>query len=74
MKNIIATGIISIISFIANFIAFTVNYNRLATPHLHEAQRAENADTIMTVTLGSFSVIAVLTGLAIYLCFGKNKS
>ena len=65
-KNIIATSCISIVSCILNFAVFVITYNRLATPFLTEEQRVLNADFIMSITVGAFTVIAILTGSAIY--------
>lgn len=65
-KNIIAAGCIAIASFALNFIVFIISYNRLATPFLNEEQRVVNAGQIMSVTIGAFAIVAVLTGLAAY--------
>ncbi len=73
-SNVLLASTISVVSFVANFITFVFNYNRLVTPYLHEEQRVENANFIMKMTLSSFAVTALLTGLVIYfLLHRKNR-
>jgi antibiotic biosynthesis monooxygenase (ABM) superfamily enzyme len=48
-------------STLFNFFLFVFVYNTLATPHLHEAQRAANADFIMTYALGGFFIVSILS-------------
>lgn len=65
-KNILIVIAISVGNFIFNFLVFTLSYNRLVTPFLAEEQRVENADFIMSITAGSFAIVAILTGLVVY--------
>ena len=49
-------------SLLLNFGAFLWNYRRLAFPHLTEEQRVANADEVLTLTLASFVLTALLLG------------
>ena len=75
IKNILIAIGISVGNFFLNFFVFTLSYNRLATPFLVEEQRVENADFIMSVTAGSFAIVAILTCLVVYgvLSLKKNQ-
>ena len=75
IKNILIAIAISVGNFFLNFFVFTLSYNRLATPFLVEEQRVENADFIMSVTAGSFAIVAILTCLVVYgvLSLKKNQ-
>ena len=70
-KNILTVVCISIVSFTLNFIVFVMTYNRLATPFITEEQRVLNADFIMSVTVGAFAIVAVLTGFAMCMILRK---
>jgi hypothetical protein len=63
---------VALITFVLNFITFLVTYNKLATPYINEEQRVENASFILTATIGSFAVIAILVGVAFYF-FTKKR-
>jgi hypothetical protein len=56
----------SITVAILNFLLFIFIYNRLATPYLHKAWRAENADFIISFALPSFVLIALIATFTIY--------
>ncbi len=72
-KNIIISTSIALISFVMNFAVFTISYNKLATPYLHEEQKVENADFIMSSTLIMFVISAIIVGVLIYI-IGRKKA
>ncbi len=73
MKNIIIYCIVGLINVVLNFSVFIISYNVLATPFLHEEQRMENANYIMTYTLFGFVAIGIFTWVFFYLFFRKNS-
>jgi len=42
-------------------------------PFLSEEQRVLNAGIIMSFTAGAFAVVAILTGIAVYLALRQGK-
>jgi len=72
MKKIIAFLLVGLTNIALNFTVFIVSYNKLATPFLHEAQRMDNADYIITVTLSGFVIISFLTLGLLYLLYTKK--
>jgi len=72
MKKIIAFLLLGLTNIALNFTVFIVSYNKLATPFLHEAQRTDNADYIITVTLSGFVMISFLTLGLLYLLYTKK--
>lgn len=73
MKKILAFGLVIAVNIAMNFAVFLVSYNKLATPFLSEEQRVDNADYIMTMTISGFVVVAILSALIIYFCYGKRS-
>jgi ABC-type antimicrobial peptide transport system permease subunit len=67
-----AAGLIAffVFSLLSNFLLFTVSYNKLATPFLHESQRVENADVIMKMILPGYALISTISVL---LCFFLSR-
>lgn len=49
-----------------NVALLVLSYNKLATPFLHEEQRVENADFIITYVITGFMLISLLSALATY--------
>lgn len=69
MKRIFLISAIGLVTAAFNFFLFVTSYNRIATPYLHEEQRVENADFIMSVTLSGYILIAAASTLLIwFLC------
>lgn len=74
MKQAISILLLTTVSFIANFSVFLYSYRILAFPHLHEAQRMENAPIIFSVVLAGFLSCAIVTAiLARKLCINKKR-
>lgn len=68
LKNkMLVIAVLVLINFAANFMVFTYNYNKLATPFLNEEQRVENADFIMSMTIAMFAFEALVLGLLFFL-------
>ncbi len=72
MKNIITYCAVGLINIALNFTIFILSYNTLTTPFLHEEQRIENANHIITYILPGFVAIGIFTLVLLYL-FLKNK-
>jgi hypothetical protein len=66
-KKLLSVGGLTLVSFVLNFAVFVMTYNRLATPFITEEQRVLNANFIMSITVGAFAIVAVLTGIAMWL-------
>ena len=60
-------------SFISNFLVFVYSYNKLATPYIHEEQRVENADFIMTISISMFASVSLVMGIIIYFILKKHN-
>lgn len=73
IRPLVASGAIALISFATNCAVFIFSYNRIATPFLTEEQRVANAGFIMTFTAGAFSIVALLTGVAVYLLIRHRR-
>ena len=73
IRPLMASGAVALVSFAANCAVFVFSYNRVATPFLAEEQRVANAGFIMTVTAGAFSIVALLTGVAVYLLIRHRR-
>ena len=74
VKNkLLIISLLVLFNFTANFLLFTYSYNKLATPFLHEEQRVENADFIMSTTAGLFALEALLLGAIFYLVLKWHK-
>ncbi|VAW90366.1 hypothetical protein MNBD_GAMMA18-1583 [hydrothermal vent metagenome] len=71
MKNIIIYCVVGLINIALNFTVFISSYNTLATPFLHEEQRMENANYIMTYTLFGFVAIGIFTLVFLHLFLKK---
>jgi len=71
MKNIIIYCVVGLINIALNFTVFILSYNTLATPFLHEEQRMENANHIMTYTLFGFIATGIFTLVFLYLFLKK---
>ena len=61
-----------LVTAILNFVLFIVSYNHLAMPYLHEEQRMENADFIMSYALGGYILLAVLSAFVVWLACKRN--
>jgi hypothetical protein len=61
-----------ILASVLNFSLFTIAYNKLATPYLHEAQRTENAEVIIFFVLPGFVLIALVSSILTYISFRKR--
>lgn len=61
MRKILLTSVATLAIAALNFSLFIASYNKLATPFLHEEQRVENAQFIMTFTLGGYIALAVVS-------------
>lgn len=73
-KALLASLLISVVSFAANISVFLHSYQRLAIPFINEEQRVINAEFIMTLTVGAFAAAAALTGALIYwLCVRQKQ-
>lgn len=72
MKRAIGFMALVLISFSMNFGVFLYSYRMLAFPHLHEAQRMENAPLIFSYVLAGFLVGAVITAVVARLLHRKN--
>lgn len=70
-RSVFVAVLITLANLVLNFGTFVLMYNRLATPFLAEEQRVANANIIMGATLPSFFLIALATGIAIYIAMRK---
>lgn len=71
-KKPLLAAAIALLNFVLNFAVFTVSYNILATPYLHEEQRVENADFIMAYTSSMFAAVTILSAVAFYFLLRKT--
>lgn len=74
MKTNALIACFGVITAILNFGLFLVLYNKLATPYLHEEQRVENADFIMSYALAGYVLLALLAAFAVWLFCKKPKA
>ena len=72
-KKLVVAILIAFGSLVANCSVFLVSYNRLAAPFLTEERRVLNADVITTMVAGTFAVVAILTGVAIYWALDRSR-
>lgn len=73
MKNIALSVAIVLLSICTNFGIFLYAYKKLAFPHLHEAQRMENAPHIFGYVLLAFICSSILLFLVQRLLTKKNS-
>jgi hypothetical protein len=67
MKSPIVRALFIVIASAAlNFVAFLINYRLLAFPFLSEEQRVVNASSVLTTTLGSFVLAAVIVAAVVH--------
>lgn len=71
MKKYALASIVGVVSALLNFLLFVFAYNKIATPFLHEEQRMENADFIMSYVVGGYLAIAVASTVMIFLSCKK---
>jgi hypothetical protein len=72
-KLVIAMGAVTLLSFAANYAAFVLCYNYLATPYLEIEQQEMNAGFILGGALALFAAAALVTGIAGYLASKARK-
>lgn len=72
MKKNVLIFVYGLVTAILNFALFILSYNHLATPYLHEEQRMENADFIMSYALGGYVLIAVISAVVMWFVSKKN--
>ncbi len=72
-KLVATMGAVTLLTFAANYAAFIVCYNYLATPYLETPQREANADFILGGAIGLFAATALITGIAAYLASNARK-
>jgi len=66
MKKLLFSFFVLCVTTVLNFSLFSIAYNQLATPYLHESQRTDNAEIIMMYILPSYLVIAIISSLLAY--------
>lgn len=66
-RDIAIASAVATASFIANFSIFVFGYNHLTAPFISEEQRVDNAEFIMSVVVGGYAGIAILTGILTFL-------
>jgi predicted histidine transporter YuiF (NhaC family) len=71
MKKYALASMVGVASALSNFLLFVFAYNKIATPFLHEEQRMENADFIMSYVVGGYLAIAVASTVMIFLLCKK---
>jgi hypothetical protein len=71
MKKILSLAGVLLISIALNFGLFSVAYNKLAVPYLHESQRVDNAELIMFLVLPAFILFAFISILLTYILARK---
>lgn len=71
MKKVILSLSVLLFSAILNFGLFSVAYNRLATPYLHESQRVDNAELIMFYVLPAYLALAIVSYTITYILIKK---
>ncbi len=72
MKSLLIKLVLVFITLALNFGVFILSYNKLVFPHLHEAQRMENAPLIFSYVLMSFLVCAIISTLAAFYTGRQN--
>lgn len=72
MKNILVFSLVILTNLVMNLAVFLMNYNKLATPFLHEEQKVENANYIVAITVPSFIGVAVVSAFIIYFITRKK--
>jgi len=72
-KLIAAMGGVTLLTFVANFAAFILCYNFLATPYLEPPQQEANAGFILSGAIALFAAAALATGIAAYLASKARK-
>ncbi len=58
-------------STLLNFGLFSVAYNILATPYIHESQRVDNAEVIMLMVFPGYILFSCISVLSVYLLSRK---
>jgi len=71
MKKNVLIVVYGLLAAVLNFALFIISYNHLATPYLHEEQRMENADFIMSYALGGYVFIAIVSAFVMWLVCKK---
>lgn len=74
MKHVLLVLVTALVATASNFALFIFTYNRVAVPFLHESQRMDNADFIMTVTLGGYVIIALIFSTLTYQVWRQSWS
>lgn len=72
MKKYALASMAGVVSALLNFMLFVFAYNKVATPFLHEEQRMENADFIMSYVGGGYLVVSVVSTVAIFLLCNRR--
>ncbi|PKM42251.1 MAG: hypothetical protein CVV05_19120 [Gammaproteobacteria bacterium HGW-Gammaproteobacteria-1] len=71
MKKYALASMAGVVSALLNFLLFVFAYNKVATPFLHEEQRMENAEFIMSYVVGGYLAISIVSTVAIFLLCKK---
>ena len=66
MKKVLLFFSMLCIPTFLNFGLFSISYNKLATPYLHESQRTDNAEAIIFYVLPAYALLALLSFLLTY--------
>lgn len=66
MKKIFIYGLMSVVSFVVNFLIYNYSFNMQATPYLHESQRVDSGMLMLKTTLPAYLLASVSITLLFY--------
>ena len=67
------SALVLVVSLLLNFGTFLINYRLLAFPYLSEEQRVSNASVVLTVTLSTFALCALLLASFVFWLLSRES-